>query len=125
VFSFGNSFYTGAIPAENPLTKRDQIDPVAALKGASSGLALSITATAAVAKPEESLEHYVIEGSQGALSAPKARLQYILTPENTLALVWRVETDVGSDWLLTYVDASDSSKIHAAVNYVAEASYTV
>ncbi|EHK99817.1 putative Extracellular metalloproteinase mep [Glarea lozoyensis 74030] len=122
VFSFGNSFYTGAIPAENPLTKRDQIDPVAALKGASSVLDLSITATAAVAKPEESLEHYVIEGSQGALSAPKARLQYILTPENTLALVWRVETDVGSDWLLTYVDAADSSKIHAAVNYVAEAS---
>jgi extracellular elastinolytic metalloproteinase len=86
---------------------------------------LSITATAAVAKPEESLEHYVIEGSTGALSAPKARLQYILTPENSLSLVWRVETDVGSDWLLTYVDASDSSKVLAAVNYVAEASYTV
>ncbi|KAG9232629.1 putative extracellular metallo proteinase mep [Amylocarpus encephaloides] len=125
IFSFGNSFYTGPVPEASPLTKRDTIDPVAALQGASNVLDLSITATGATAKPEAPLEHYVIEGSTGALSAPKARLQYVLTPEGTLSLVWRVETDVNSDWLLTYVDALDANKVHAAVNYVAEASYTI
>lgn len=105
--------------------KRDQIDPVAALQGASSVLDLSITANGATAKPEEPLEHYEIEGATGTVSAPKARLQYIQTPEKTLSLVWRVETDIDSDWILSYVDATDATKIHAIVNYVAEASYEV
>ncbi|CAG8975503.1 hypothetical protein HYALB_00012279 [Hymenoscyphus albidus] len=127
VFSFGNSFYAGEGPAESPLVKRDnQIDPVAALQGASTVLDLSIAATGATAKPEEPLEHYEIQGSTGTVSAPKARLQYIQTPDKkTLSLVWRVETDVYDDWILSYVDAKDATKIHNIVNYVADASYEV
>jgi extracellular elastinolytic metalloproteinase len=78
--------------------KRDKFGPVEALQGVSSIFGLSITATDAVAKPEESSEHYIIEGTSGAYQDPKARLVYFQTPENTLSLTWRVETDLNDDW---------------------------
>jgi extracellular elastinolytic metalloproteinase len=78
--------------------KRDQVGPVEALKGVSSIFGLSITTTTAVAKPEESAEHYTIEGTNGAYQDPKARLVYLQTPENALSLTWRVETDLSDDW---------------------------
>jgi hypothetical protein len=40
VFSYRNSFFLGTIPTENPLVKRDQVGPVAALKGVSNVLGL-------------------------------------------------------------------------------------
>ncbi|TVY80283.1 Extracellular metalloproteinase mep [Lachnellula suecica] len=125
VFSYGNSFYSGETPSESPLVKRDQVDPVTALKGVANVLALPIIATDATAKPEEATEHYVIEGSTGANQDPKARLVYFQTPENTLSLTWRVETDLIDDWILSYVDASGASEVFGVVNYVADASYRV
>jgi len=126
--SFGNSFFTGTIPNESPLVKRDQVDPVVALKGATDilGLAIKTESANAVSDSEgKGTEHYVIEGTSGAESDPKARLMYIQTPENTLVLTWRVETDLYDDWLLSYVDASDAKKVYNVVNYVADAGYQV
>ncbi|KAG4441518.1 hypothetical protein IFR05_002975 [Cadophora sp. M221] len=123
VFSYGSSFFTGTLPAESPLGKRDQVDPVLALRGASNTLQLDVTAEGAEAVPEE-VEKYTITGSSGALSDPKANLVYIQTG-NTLSLSWRLETDIGDNWLLSYVDAVAPEKVLAVVDYVSEASYTV
>ncbi|KAG4438422.1 hypothetical protein IFR05_006075 [Cadophora sp. M221] len=126
VFSYGNSFYTGAIPAESPLVKRDdQIDAVAALQGVTSILALPISAADAVAVPEEAIEHFVIEGSTGTLSEPKAKLVYFQNDDSTLTLTWRVETDIKQNWLLSYVDAVTGKEILGVADYVSDASYTV
>jgi extracellular elastinolytic metalloproteinase len=125
IFSYGNSFFFGTIPTENPLVKRDQVGPVAALKGVSNVLGLQVGADAATAKPEQATEHYVIEGTTGTYQDPKARLVYFQTPEKTLTLSWRVETDLNDNWLLSYVDASGASQIYGVVNYVSDASYQV
>ncbi len=124
MFSYGNSFYSGTLPADNPLIKRAQVDPVVALKGASSTLQLPVDAKAAVAQPEPEIEHYTIKGSSGALSDPKARLVYFQKGDS-LVLTWRVETDIGDNWILSYVDAVTPEQVFGVVDYVAEASYNV
>ncbi|KAK2867928.1 ammonium permease mep3 [Arthroderma sp. PD_2] len=121
VFSFGNSFYTGAIPKENPMVKRAFSDPVKALKGAVKTLNLPVKHDSAKAKAAEGKETFEFEGTSGALSAPKAKLVYLQKEDGSLSLTWRVETDVGDNWLLTYVDADDTEKVHNVVDYVASA----
>lgn len=125
VFSFGNSFFSGDIPAAPSKSKRDQMEPVAALKSAISILDLPVSAASATAEPKEAADTYALKQTTGAVSEPEARLVYVITAENQLALTWRVETDVMSNWLLTYVDASDGSQVHAVVDYSADASYQV
>lgn len=76
----------------------------------------------------ESTEHphkYILRGTSGAVTDPKARLVYLVKPEGTLCLVWRVETDVDDNWLLTYVDAKTAEEIHGVVDYVSEATFQV
>lgn len=124
VFSYGSSFYTGSMPTESPLKRRDQVDPVAALRGASNALQLSVASEDAVAEPEPEVEQYTIKGSSGTLSDPKANLVYIQNGDS-LTLTWRVETDIGDDWILSYVDAVTPERVYGVLNYVAEASYTV
>ncbi|RYP03110.1 hypothetical protein DL764_005371 [Monosporascus ibericus] len=124
VFSYGNSFYTGEIPAENPLVKRAFSDPTQALEGATRVLELPVTGEA-TAEPLVGVEAYSLKGTSGAQEDPEARLVYFAKPDGTLALTWRVETDVLDDWLLTYIDASSNEEIHGVVNYVAEATYEV
>jgi len=104
--------------------KRDQVDPVAALRGASNTLQLSVASEGAVAQPEPEIEQYTITGSTGALSDPRANLVYIQNG-GSLSLSWRVETDIGDNWLLSYVDAATPEKVFGVVDYVAEASYNV
>ncbi|KFZ19247.1 hypothetical protein V501_00743 [Pseudogymnoascus sp. VKM F-4519 (FW-2642)] len=125
VFSYGNSFFTGDVPSENPLVARGQVDAVAALKGASNVLGLEISADGAQAKAEEALEHYIIEGTTGAQQDPKARLVYFQKEDGSLSLSWRVETDLKDNWLLSYVDASGASEVYGVVNYVSDATYQV
>ncbi|KAG4410930.1 hypothetical protein IFR04_015939, partial [Cadophora malorum] len=67
---------------------------------------------------------YVIEGSTGTLSEPKAKLVYFQNADSTLTLTWRVETDINDNWLLSYVDAVTGSEILGVVDYVSDASYT-
>lgn len=124
MFSYGNSFYSGAIPPVSPLVKRDQVDPVAALRSASTTLGLGLATDTAISEPEDEVEVYKITGSSGAVSDPKAKLVYF-ADGNSLTLSWRVETDILDNWLLTYVDAVTPEKILGLVDYVAEASYTV
>ncbi|KAL1798430.1 hypothetical protein ACET3X_002467 [Alternaria dauci] len=125
VFSFGNSFYKGAIPAPPSLSKRDAAAPVNALKSAVNALGLPISAESAIAEAKEASETYTIKQTTGCVSEPEARLVYLIDEEGKLALTWRVETDVMSNWLLTYVDAEDGEKVHAVVDYSADATYNV
>lgn len=125
VFSYGDSFYKGAIPAESPLIKRDQVDAVSALKGVSDTLSLGIDASQAKAEPKEDVETFKITGSSGTLSEPVGKLVYFNDGNGGLKLTWRVETDVDENWLLTYVDAKSPGSIVGLVDYVADAEYTV
>lgn len=110
------------------MKKRDFKDSLAALTGASSTLQLGVSAEGASAVATDRIETYTITGTSGAaVSDPEARLVYFVKDDGTLALSWRVETDLGGDWLLSYVDAEDIATVHGVVNYVADidASYLV
>jgi extracellular elastinolytic metalloproteinase len=124
VFSYGNSFFTGTLPS--PFAKRDVSDPVDALKGAVDILDLPVDTKDATAKQTGDSEHYTFKGTDGAVSEPKAKLVYLIKPDEKLALAWRVETDVMDNWLLTYIDATTNEKIFGVVDYVADlATYKV
>ncbi|KAF1831270.1 extracellular elastinolytic metallo proteinase precursor [Decorospora gaudefroyi] len=125
VFSFGNSFYKGEIPAPPSLGKRDTTEPVNALQSAVEILSLPVSAGSAVAEPKEATETYAIKKTTGCVGEPEARLVYLVDEQGQLALTWRIETDIMSNWLLTYVDAEDGTKVHAVVDYSADATYNV
>jgi extracellular elastinolytic metalloproteinase len=95
------------------------------LKTANSQLQLSIATEKASAKATGAKETYTLKGTSGAVKDPEAKLVYLRKSDGTLALVWRVETDVMSNWLLTYVDATTNTKIHGVVDYSADATYQV
>ncbi|KAH8847205.1 hypothetical protein MCOR27_000560 [Pyricularia oryzae] len=123
VFSYGNSFFTGKIPEESPLKKRDFSDPTVALTGATTVLQLPISGEAK-AEAKEGTETYTLKGTSGAVSDPEARLVY-LVKDDSLALTWRVETDIEDNWLLSYVDANNKEQVHGVVDYVSHASFQV
>ncbi|KAE8421381.1 extracellular metallo proteinase mep [Aspergillus pseudocaelatus] len=125
VFSYGNSFYTGPVPSITQLTKRDFTDPEAALKFALSHLQLPINAVGVSAESTKHPHKYIFRGTSGAVSDPKALLVYLVKPDGTLCLAWRIETDVDENWLLTYVDAKTAEDIHGVVDYVSEAIFQV
>ncbi|KAH6647704.1 extracellular metallo proteinase MEP [Truncatella angustata] len=124
VFSYGNNFYTGEIPAESPVSKRAFVDPTNALTGATSILELPVSGEAS-AEAIEGTEAYVLKGTSGAQKDPEARLMYYVNQDGVLKLTWRVETDILDNWLLSYVDAETNDEIHGVVDYVAEASFLV
>lgn len=103
------------------MKKRDFKDSVTALSGASSILDLGVSADGASAQATDRIETYTITGTSGAESDPEARLVYFVKDDGTLALTWRVETDISSDWLLSYVNAETTSEVHGVVNYVSQA----
>lgn len=74
---------------------------------------------------EDEDHHYVFEGCTGTVSEPKAKLVYFQNPDSTLTLVWRVETDVTDNWVLSYVHAITGTEVLGVVDYVSDASYTV
>jgi extracellular elastinolytic metalloproteinase len=84
-----------------------------------------MSAESAIAEAKEAIETYAIKQTTGAVSEPEARLVYLVDEDGKLALTWRIETDISSNWFLTYVDAEDGSKVHAVVDYSADASYRV
>lgn len=107
------------------MVKRDQVDPIQALKEAIKTLQLPVKAEKATVKKVKGVESFVFKGTSGALSEPKGELVYLVKEDGSLALTWKVETDVGDNWLLSYVDAKDGKKIHNVVDYVADATYQV
>ena len=42
-----------------------------------------------------------------------------------LKLVWKLETDFGDNWLVSYADAQEKGKVYSVIDYVADASYLV
>ncbi|KAE8353078.1 extracellular metallo proteinase NpI [Aspergillus coremiiformis] len=125
IFSYGHSFYTGKIPDSSPLTKRDFVDPVAALRGTADTLQLSITVDEVSTEAAEEQESFLFKGVSGTVSDPKAQLVYFAKADGSLALTWRIETDLDSNWLLTYIDANTSKEVHGVVDYVSHADYEV
>lgn len=75
--------------------------------------------------PKEGTETFAIKQTSGTVNEPEARLVYVQDAAGDLKLSWRVETDIMSNWLLTYVDATDGSQVHAVVDYSADATYQV
>lgn len=102
------------------MKKRAFKDPVAALNAANSILQLDVKTEGATAEAKDGVETYSIAGTSGTESAPEARLLYYVKDDDTLALTWRVETDISHDWLLSYVDAETTEKVLGVVNYVAQ-----
>ncbi|PWY96109.1 extracellular elastinolytic metallo proteinase [Aspergillus sclerotioniger CBS 115572] len=125
IFSYGNSFYTKSPPEANPAIQQDVSDPVAAIKSASNNLKLSIGVGRVSADLITEKNLYKFRGTSGVVSDPTAKLVYFIKSDGSLALTWRVETDIGRNWLLTYVDANNSDHIHGVVDYVADASYEI
>ncbi|KAI1164004.1 extracellular elastinolytic metallo proteinase [Nemania serpens] len=124
VFSFGNSFFQGQIPQENPLHKRAFTDATLALERATSVLDLPVTGRA-TAEATKDIESFTLKGTSGAQKDPEARLMYLVKADGTLALTWRVETDVLDNWLLSYVDAKTNQEIHGVVDWVQDAKFKV
>ncbi|KAI0878673.1 extracellular elastinolytic metallo proteinase [Hypoxylon argillaceum] len=124
IFSYGNSFFQGAIPAENPLRKREFSDATQALEKATSMLDLPVTGTA-TAEATEGTETFTLKGTSGAEKDPEARLMYLVNSAGELALTWRIETDVLDNWLLSYVDAKTNEEIHGVVDWVQDAKLRV
>jgi extracellular elastinolytic metalloproteinase len=115
----------GDIASAPDLKKRDEVDPADALKGAVNVLQLPVQADQATAEPKGGKGTYAIKNTRGAIQEPEAQLVYIHTSEGELALTWKVETDIWTNWLLSYVDAHDPEKVHAVVDYSAAATYEV
>ncbi|KAF2788796.1 extracellular metallo proteinase MEP [Melanomma pulvis-pyrius CBS 109.77] len=125
VFSYGNSFFKGDIPSPEDLEKAEKADPAVAFKAAVEALSLPISCEQAIAEAKEGLETYSIKESTGVFGEPEARLVYLQTADGKLSLTWRVETNILTNWLLTYVDAETGEKVHAVVDYTAAATYQV
>jgi len=126
VFSYGNSFFLGGIPAGNPLQKRDFQHPSEALRGAINTLLLPIATGDVSAVATGGIETYTLEGTSGTVKDPEAKLVYFIKNDGSLKLSWRIETDIMDNWLLSYVDATTSEEVHAVVDWVADlATYKV
>ncbi|KAJ5291708.1 extracellular elastinolytic metallo proteinase [Penicillium angulare] len=68
-------------------------------------------------EPIEKGKRYTFRGMSGTVSDPKA--------DENLALTWKLETNPGANWLVTYVDAETNYKVYAVVDYVSYATYKV
>jgi extracellular elastinolytic metalloproteinase len=122
VFSYGSTFYAGKISSD--LKKEATIDAAEALKVAVGVLQLPITAGEATAREDEE-KGFVIEKTTGTVTEPKAKLVYVQTAEGGLALAWKVTTDIDSNYLYTYVDATEKEKVHHVIDLITDATYQV
>lgn len=123
LLSFGHSFFTGVLPSSY-LDNPSVLSPVAALKVARDALQLPLTIDNVSTEAANGLNEYIFRQAAGAVSDPKAKLVYLVKPDGTLALTWRVDTDMYEHWLLTYID-TETTTIHGVVDYVADATYQV
>ncbi|KAI0402353.1 fungalysin metallopeptidase [Xylaria palmicola] len=124
IMSYGHSFYTGETPKENPLQKRAFCGPTEALAGVASVLGLPMRGNA-VAEPLDDLEAFVLKGTSGAVSDPTARLTYLIKSDGELALTWKVETNLRTSWLHSYMDAVKLGELHGLIDWAWSATYKV
>lgn len=124
VLSFGNSFFTGEIPVENPLHKRDLVEPLAALAVASTTLHLPVGADAGIVKPLNA-NSFKIEGLSGTVDEPDAQLVYVVQPDKSLVLTWRLETRFENHFLASFVKADGEPTVIGVSDFVSHATYEV
>ncbi|KAL3443255.1 extracellular metallo proteinase mep [Aspergillus insuetus] len=125
VISYGSSIYSGPTPKINPLESGNFVTPVVALKGVVSALKLPITFSGLASKLLDGVQRFSFEGTSGALSKPVASLAYFVRSDKEIGLVWAVETDLGDNWLTSYIDGVSGKVVHGVVDYVASATFEV
>ncbi|PYI31155.1 extracellular metallo proteinase MEP [Aspergillus indologenus CBS 114.80] len=124
VFSYGSSFYTGMIRRRDLLLGTDAIGSVTALNRACKALRLPLSLDNVKCERVQGYD-LVFRGTSGAISDPKARLVFLVRSDESLALTWRVEAHMDSNWYLIYVDAGANATVHGVVDYAASATYEV
>ncbi|KAL7272402.1 hypothetical protein RUND412_004797 [Rhizina undulata] len=118
-------------PPDLPLCRGKLVHPprlaftLEALKGAVAALQLPLKEDLAEAVPESSSDgassqSFVIMGTEGAVSEPRANLAYFQMSEG-LKLVWKIETYLDEKWLVIYANAQEKGDIIGVIDYVADA----
>ena len=98
------------------------MDPVSALKRAVDALQLPVGYKQTSAQASAgAAETYSIFGASGTVNDPEARLVYFQSPSGKIELAWRIETDIMSNWLLSYVNANTNEEIMGVVDWSADA----
>ncbi|KAH0428486.1 elastinolytic metalloproteinase mep [Colletotrichum camelliae] len=125
ILSFGSSF-SSQTPETPSISKRTgpATTPLAAFQTAVQLLDLPITGVASIAESVDNSGTYVIQGVEGAVSNPLVKLAYVQV-NGSVALAWRVETDIGTNWLYTYIDATTGKEISGVIDYTNTATYEV
>lgn len=108
------------------MEKRAILDPIKALHIASEALDFPISG-GVTADSSKKVDSVTIQGTSGAREDPEAKLVYFIRSDGDLALAWRVETRVTEQWLVSYVDAEETSdpEILGVVDYISHATYEV
>jgi extracellular elastinolytic metalloproteinase len=107
-----------------PTTRRSEsaVTPLAAFESAVRLLDLPITGVASAVAEKMDGESYAIKNAEGCVTDPTAKLVYV-GKEDSLILAWRIETDVGSNWLVSYIDAVSGDEVTGVTEYKNNASY--
>lgn len=125
MLSLGHSFHMDSLsPVKIVNRVESTITPLAAFESAVKLLDLPIRGiSGAVAeKMEGPGESFTIKEVEGFVANPTAKLVYV-SRDNSLVLAWRIETDIGSNWLISYVDAASGTKIAGVTEYTNMATY--
>lgn len=106
------------------VTKRydSTVAPLAAFEAAIRLLQLPITDVETAVAEKTHDDSYTIRHAKGCVTDPTAKLVHV-SEDGSLVLAWRIETDIGSNWLVSYVDAVSGSEITGVVEYKNNASY--
>lgn len=125
MLSFGHSFHSES-PDTLKHARRDEntITPLTAFESAVKLLDLPISgvANAAAEKVDGAGESYTIKQVEGSVVDPTAKLVYV-TKDTSLVRAWRIETDIGSKWLVSYIDAASGNEVTGVTEYTNTATY--
>lgn len=125
MLSFGHSFHMDS-PTTLEIVRRVEstITPLVAFESAVKLLDLPISdiAGAVAEKVEGPSETWDIKQVEGFMANPTAKLVYV-TRDSSTVLAWRIETDLGSSWIISYVDAASGNEITGVIEYTNTASY--
>lgn len=125
MLSFGHSFHLGSPDAlKNARRDKDTTAPLSAFESAVNLLDLPISgvANAVAEKADGANESYTIKQVEGSVADPTAKLVYV-TRDISLVLAWRIETDIGSNWLVSYIDAASGKEVTGVTEYTNTATY--
>lgn len=125
MLSFGHSFLSdAAVLLITARMDKTTIDSLAAFESAVQFLDLPIKglAGASTESVDGAGDSYIIKHVEGSVASPTAKLVYV-NKDDSLVLAWRIETDLGSNWLVSYVDAVSGSELAGVTEYTNTASY--